>query len=590
MKARNDGGESDYSAIRTFDVVPAAPTNLVATAQSCTSVKLTWADNSSSENGYKIYRNGAEVGSVGAGSTNYTDGVQAKTTYNYIVKAYRNGFFSTAGSASVTTPDCPVPPPASPVLVSPPNGKTFVEGESIVLTWNSVANATGYFGSISGGPTPMTFGWQTTISKNIGAQWPGYEYLWEIKAKNGSTEGNYSNKWVFRVIPKAPSNLESILVSCSSVKLYWTDNSTSEDGYKIYRNGTEVGSVGSGKNNYTDEGLQGQTTYNYVVRAHRNGLDSEPSDTASITTFSCDDDTAPPQVTWVEPVGNEGTYEVSGETVTLKVNATDNVGADFVVFWRWDAPTEQNIEIGTDSQAPYTASVDTSEFTNDWNEIRVQAIDGAGNASESPFIRLYYEPDDGSLDTPPLNAIDNSDGDGNYTVDWPEVSDATGYKLQERRNSGNWSQVYNGSNTSVNRSNRSDGEWCYRAKAYNNSVESDWSAVECTTVSAVANPPQVPTLYTIGNSGQQGSYWVSWSSVNGATTYELQEKYSSGTFKQIYSGPDTSQYKFGQSEGQWCYRARAKNGAGASNWSQTQCTMVVLNEGAYKSLIPLIID
>ncbi len=191
---------------------------------------------------------------------------------------------------------------------------------------------------------------------------------------------------------------------------------------------------------------------------------------------------------------------------------------------------------------------------------------------------------------PPLNSIENPDSDGNYTVYWPLISDATAYKLQEQHNSGSWSQIYNGPNTSVNRSNRSDGEWCYRARAYNNSVESDWSAIECTTVSTVVSPPQAPTLYSIGYSGQQSNYWVSWSSVSGATTYELQERYSSGTFKQIYSGPDTSQYKFGQSEGQWCYRVRAKNGAGDSNWSQTQCTTVVLNEGAYKSLIPLIID
>ena len=278
---------------------------------------------------------------VGTSGTSYTDGVQPEQSYTYTVKAHRNGFFSNAGSASVTTPDCSVPPPAPPVLVSPSNNAKIVEGESIVLTWNSVTNATGYFGNITGGPAPLTFGWQTGISKNIGSQSPGYEYLWEVKARNGSVEGNFSNKWVFIVIPKAPSNLSASLQSCSSVNLTWTDNSGSEDGYKIYRNGTEVGLVGAGGSSYTDQGLQEQTSYSYVVRAHRNGLHSNPSNSASITTPSCNGDTTAPQVVWVEPVGDTESYNVSGETVTLKVNATDNVAVDYVIFSRWDHPTQQ---------------------------------------------------------------------------------------------------------------------------------------------------------------------------------------------------------------------------------------------------------
>ena len=590
VKARNDGGESAYSAIRTFDVVPAAPSNLLATAQSCTSVQLTWSDNSIAEDGFKIYRNGTEVGFVGTSGTSYTDGVQPEQSYTYTVKAHRNGFFSNAGSASVTTPDCSVPPPAPPVLVSPSNNAKIVEGESIVLTWNSVTNATGYFGNITGGPAPLTFGWQTGISKNIGSQSPGYEYLWEVKARNGSVEGNFSNKWVFIVIPKAPSNLSASLQSCSSVNLTWTDNSGSEDGYKIYRNGTEVGLVGAGGSSYTDQGLQEQTSYSYVVRAHRNGLHSNPSNSASITTSSCNGDTTAPQVVWVEPVGDTESYNVSGETVTLKVNATDNVAVDYVIFSRWDHPTQQAIEISTDFQAPYTAQVDTSEFTNDWNEVRAQAIDSAGNESDSPYIWLYYEPDDGSLGTPPINSIDNADGDGNYTVDWPQIDDATGYRLQEQHDSGSWSQVYNGPNTSVDRANRSNGEWCYRVRAYNDSVQSDWSAEECVTVNPDIEPPLAPVLDSISNPAQQSAYWVTWTTVNNVESYELQERYSGEPFTEIYSGMNTSQYRFGRGEGQWCYRVRANGPGGLSDWSQTQCTTVSLETGDHRSFIPMVTD
>ncbi len=83
-----------------------------------TSDKVTWTDNSGSEDGYKIYRDGTEVGSVGANGTSFTDGVNSQTNYTYTVKAHRNGFFSNAGSASVTTPDCPVQTPPSPSIIN----------------------------------------------------------------------------------------------------------------------------------------------------------------------------------------------------------------------------------------------------------------------------------------------------------------------------------------------------------------------------------------------------------------------------------------------------------------------------------------
>ena len=190
------------------------------------------------------------------------------------------------------------------------------------------------------------------------------------------------------------------------------------------------------------------------------------------------------------------------------------------------------------------------------------------------------------LSAPVINDINNSDGDGNFPVGWAPVSGATGYTLQERFNGGSWSEIYSGPNTNTNRTNRSDGEWCYRVRAYDNSEDSNWSAIECTTVSTTVSPPQAPTLYSIGNPGQQNSYWVSWSAVNTATSYELQESYSSGSFSQIYSGSDTSQYIFGQSEGVWCYRVRARNVSGPGGWSGTQCTTVEGNTGSYSFFIP----
>jgi hypothetical protein len=44
-------------------------------------------------------------------------------------------------------------------------------------------------------------------------------------------------------------------------------------------------------------------------------------------------------------------------------------------------------------------------------------------------------------DTPALYAIENADGDGNYTVTWSAAERATGYLLQESTYSNFWIAV-----------------------------------------------------------------------------------------------------------------------------------------------------
>lgn len=88
------------------------------------------------------------------------------------------------------------------------------------------------------------------------------------------------------------------------------------------------------------------------------------------------------------------------------------------------------------------------------------------------------------------------------------------------------------------------------------------------------NPPAAPTLSTISNPEQDGAYLVSWSSVSGATGYELQEKLNSGAWQNVSGISGTSKSFTGKAAGTWCYQARASNNAGAGAWSATQCTTV----------------
>ncbi|MBI4281843.1 fibronectin type III domain-containing protein [Candidatus Uhrbacteria bacterium] len=83
---------------------PTAPSNVVATAMSATSIRVTWSDNSSNENGFTIEylispaTTFQTAGTVAANVTTFTHtGLRASTTYVYRVKA------TNAGGSTIST-------------------------------------------------------------------------------------------------------------------------------------------------------------------------------------------------------------------------------------------------------------------------------------------------------------------------------------------------------------------------------------------------------------------------------------------------------------------------------------------------------
>lgn len=86
--------------------------------------------------------------------------------------------------------------------------------------------------------------------------------------------------------------------------------------------------------------------------------------------------------------------------------------------------------------------------------------------------------------TPTLNAIDNSDGDGNYAVSWSAANLASTYELQEATNVAftGATTVYSGTLTSWNVSGKPNGTYYYRVRGYNAYGYGSWSNVQSATV------------------------------------------------------------------------------------------------------------
>lgn len=92
----------------TVTVVPLAPTNLNGTAISTTQVNLSWTDNATNEEGFKIERksgggNYTVIGSTGVNLTTFSDqGLTPNTAYTYRVYAYNSAGNSIQYSNEVT--------------------------------------------------------------------------------------------------------------------------------------------------------------------------------------------------------------------------------------------------------------------------------------------------------------------------------------------------------------------------------------------------------------------------------------------------------------------------------------------------------
>lgn len=122
-------------------------------------------------------------------------------------------------------------------------------------------------------------------------------YDYRVRAFNAGGNSAYSNTASATTPPPAPPDAPSALsataASTSRIDLFWTDNASNEDGFKIERSPggmgswTEIATVGANVTTHPDTGLPQGTTYDYRVRAYNAGGNSAYSNTASATTLAC---------------------------------------------------------------------------------------------------------------------------------------------------------------------------------------------------------------------------------------------------------------------------------------------------------------
>ncbi|NDJ78595.1 MAG: hypothetical protein GYB65_20285, partial [Chloroflexi bacterium] len=97
-----------------FDAValgskPSPPSNLSGSSSQPYHVDLQWTDGSSDERGFRIFRDGQQIGAVGANVTTFTDTLpDCGTLHSYTVQAYNDCGTSSTSNTAYVIPDCPV--------------------------------------------------------------------------------------------------------------------------------------------------------------------------------------------------------------------------------------------------------------------------------------------------------------------------------------------------------------------------------------------------------------------------------------------------------------------------------------------------
>ena len=89
--------------------------------------------------------------------------------------------------------------------------------------------------------------------------------------------------------PAAPNGLSARAASPSEIDLAWTDNSSSETGFEIWRKSgagsfTRLRTVGPNSTLFEDRGLSPKVSYTYRVRAINSGGSSSWTNDAGATT------------------------------------------------------------------------------------------------------------------------------------------------------------------------------------------------------------------------------------------------------------------------------------------------------------------
>lgn len=570
VRACNQDGCSAYAGPASATTAPSRPAWIEASAVSEFRIDVSWLPASGDQTGFVIERRLAgmavwvEVASVAAQETAYADNlVEPGTTYEYQIRACRNGLCSRpTGPATATTPALPQPPP-------PPAGltATAVSSSSIELAWTLPASALSFEIQRAPAAAPaeftdlVTLGGAARSFADTGLP-PSSEWLYRVRACNDDGCSPFAGPEAARTGPAAPSGVVAAATSPTQVELGWTDNSTDATSFVIERSldgsgeWAEVDRTGPSTTNYTDAGVAPATTYSYRVSACRDGICSEPSAPALVTTPE-----VPPsaptnlQAVAVSSSAIELNWAQTGSVLRFEVQrASGAAPADFADLTEVGGGVRSLEDTGLPPSSEWLYRVRACN-SGGCSDFTAAAGARTGPAAPSGLAAVSTSPT-----TVELSWTDNSTDATTFVVErTPDAADAWAEVGQVAAGTTTWTDTSVAPSTSYR----------YRVRACRDSVCSSPSApVQVTTLSP---PPPAPTgMSAVALSSS--AIEIVWSHAGGADRFEVQRA----------GGPTPMDFAdLGQADGSersyvdtdlppssaWLYQVRACNAAGCSAYA-----------------------
>jgi Zn-dependent metalloprotease len=567
--ASTDGATNSFSAVVSAVTLapPPAPTLLAGTAVASSRIDLSWSDNASYEQGYRIERSFdgityTQIGQVGPGVTAFSStSLGASTLYRYRVRAYDGPNVSGYSNvASATT----LPPPAAPsALVA-----TTFDATRIDLAWADNSNyEQGYRVERSTDGVSYSqiaqLGANTTSYANLSLP-ASTTYHYRVRAYDGPNVSAYSNvaSATTQNPPASPTGLTATAFSPSRIDLAWTDNATNETGYKVERSTdgitfTQFVTLAANATSYSNTGLTAATRFSYRVRANDGTVNSGYSNVASATTFP--PPSAPTGLTataispsridlhWTDNASNETGYKVE--------RSSDGVTFTQLVTLAANASSYSNTSLTASTSYQY----------------RVRAYEGtANNSTYSNVASATTLPPPAAPTGLSATAILSSRIDLHWT---DNGTNETGYKVERSTDGVNFVALVTLSANATSYSNLSlpaTTTYYYRVRAYEGTLNnSGYSNVGSATT---LPPPAAPTalVATVVSSSRIDLHWTDNATIEAG--FKLERATNGGSFTLIATvGTNVTSYAnislvAGTS---YQYRVRAYDGPNNSAYSNT---------------------
>ena len=197
-------------------------------------------------------------------------------------------------------------------------------------------------------------------------------------------------------------------------------------------------------------------------------------------------------------------------------------------------------------------------------------------------------------------------------LDWNSINscNATSYEIQESTNGSLWSTVYSGAGNSgggstgfarsarkarggggcnvigggprfISLSSRTNAVYYYKIRACELGRCGSYG-----TMLQLGQPTFIPapTSITVPTGTENGNFLVFWSTVTGATRYELQQQFNNGSWLEKYSGNALGIESSPSSSGNYKYRVKACNNIQCSSWRTSSTVSVILRPSAPSSI------